>query len=419
MDVVERYRLRREARLEKKNGKRLDSVDAFKQRRTERMQTRMDIEWEENEHPRDENGQFTSGSGGSSGGNKNKPKTEKKSESNKVVNGKIPLGENEHDGSKYKGKPGEVKSGKNGDLKPKSDGAKRIDTADAIAEVQKYKETGGKKGIAENSLTKYVDKDGKLSPERQAVHDEIIQSFFASKVPQKGQATMIMSGGGPASGKSFVEKGARAKFGDDTTITIDPDKFKAMLPGYADMAKKDEGAAGYFHEESSALAKRAYQYAAENNLNVVYDGTGDGSIGSVMKKLKTAQDAGYAVKGQYVTVDVDEALKRNQKRFEDMKERYEKGESDIPPRKPKEDHVRDIHAKVSDIGLDVAGLFDDWELTDNNVKKGEERPVIARCKKGGEIEVVKGMEDKVQKWLDKGTSGAKVVNGKIVRKKPD
>lgn len=326
----------------------------------------------------------------------------------------LAIGKKEASGRGYKGKPGEVKTGKGGKLAPKSESAKRIDVSDAQEETRLFKESGGKKGLEKNSLTDYIDENGNLKPERQKVHDEIIQKFFADKIPAGGKATLVMSGGGPASGKSFIEKSARSEFGDDTTVTIDPDAFKAMLPGYEAMAKKDENTAGFYHEESSALAKRAYQYAVDNGINVVYDGTGDGSVKSVMKKLKTAQDAGYAVKGSYVTVDTDEALRRNQARYENMLKKYESGESDIPPRLPKDETVRKIHAAVTDISLQVASLFDNWELTDNNGAKGEKKPVIARCKKGGEIEVVPGMEERMQRYIDKGNSGAKVVNGKIV-----
>ena len=437
-DAVKKYRDRRAERIQKRNGgcENIDAVEEFRKRRSGRLEERMDagIGWayglaksegidttgmtpKEVFEALDKKGISTGKNGPNKGGAKQAKAENKNGEKKRVTNSKSAIGVKESDGSGYKGKPGEVKSGKSGNLRPKSAAAKKIDTADAAYETKLFKESGGKKGREKNSLTDYIDANGNLSPERQKVHDEIIQKFFADKIPYDGKPTMVMSGGGPASGKSFIEKSARAKFGDDTTVTIDPDAFKAMLPGYAEMAKNGTDAAPHYHEESSALAKRAYQYAVDNGLNAVYDGTGDGSVKSVMKKLKTAQDAGYAVKGQYVTVDTDEAIRRNQARYEHMKEKYENGESDIPPRLPKVEDVRNIHAAVTDVALDAAGLFDDWELTDNNVKPGEERPVIARCKKGGEIEVVPGMEDRVQKWLDKGTGGAKVVNGKIVRRK--
>jgi len=301
---------------------------------------------------------------------------------------------------------GYVKTGKNGNLIPKTETAKTIDVKGTI----EHNKDGS---IKPNSLTKYIDKDGNLSPERQAVHDEIIKKFFAEKVPFDGQATMIMAGGGPASGKSFISKGANSQFGKDTTVKIDPDEFKAMLPGFKDMAIETDEAAGFYHEESSALAKRAYQFAADNNLNVVYDGTGDGSVKSVMKKLQTARDAGYKITGQYVTVDTDEAVKRNQQRYENALAKYNAGESEIPPRLVYENYVRDIHSAVSDISIQVANLYDSFELYDNNVPQGSPRILIATCSKGGDLTAVKGQEDKLQRYLNKGKSGAKVVNGVV------
>ena len=135
---------------------------------------------------------------------------------------------------------------------------------------------------------------------------------------------------------------------------------------------------------------------------------------SVQKKLKAAQDAGYSVRGSYVTVEVEEALKRNQKRYEDAKALFDAGKSEIPPRLPPEEDVRKIHAAVSDISIQVAGMFDSFELWDNNVPQGQKPRLIARCKKGGEIVAEKGMEPEVQRYLNKGRSGAKVVNGKVV-----
>lgn len=324
----------------------------------------------------------------------------------------------ECDGTGYNGEPGVVKTGAKGNLAPKSETSKKVDTADALGEVELYKKTNGQRGLPRNSMSDFIDENGNLSPERQKVHDEIIQKLFADKVPYDGQATMTMSGGGPASGKSFVSDNAKKKFGDDTVMVVDPDGIKAMLPGYADMAVAGDKAAGFYHEESSALAKRIYQYALDNNINVVYDGTGDGSINSVQKKIQTARDAGYKVKGEYVTVDVDGedgALVRNRNRYEHGKRDWEAGRQDIdPPRLVGDDHVAEIHQKVSDIIPQVAGMFDEFTLIDNNVPKGAPKHLIATCKRGGEIQVVKGMEDKMQKCMDKGNRGWKVKDGKII-----
>ena len=454
--VVE-YKKRRQERMNANRTVRMDAVDAYKARRANRLKARMDAgqgwvfgalkskgidtkdmelgeafeKWNEINKGKSSNGEKKQESEKRSGDNSiedrksgggygvnSKSKAVNKNAKNKKSEPENDRRKQECDGNGYNGEPGEVKAGRGGRLAPKSDTSKRISTGDAIREMELYKETNGEKGLERNSLSDHMDESGNLTPERQKVHDEIVQNYFKDLVPYDGQATMIMSGGGPASGKSFVSDAAKDEFGSETVVVIDPDKIKAMLPGFADMAMEGEKAAGFYHEESSALAKRIYQYACENNINVVYDGTGDGSVNSVKKKLKQAQDAGYAVRGEYVTVNVggdSGALARNRGRYEHSVRDWNNGVQNMdPPRLVGDNHVMDIHAKVSDIAPDVANLFDAWVLTDNNVPKGAKRPVIARCKKDGEIEVVKGMEQKVQDWLDKGTRGGKVVNGKIV-----
>lgn len=448
--AIERYRRRRQARLDAKNGieKERNSVDEYKKRRDARLSSRMDAgqgwvfgalkakgvdisemdlgeayeAWNELNEGKGKGSKKEESAGGKKNAKKEESSEEKGKKSESKAESKKPVIKRsahdkkgkEADGSGYTGEPGEVKTGKNGNLKPKSETSKRIDVSDALAETQAYKDTGGAKGIEKNSLSDFIDENGNLTPERQKVHDEIVQRVFADKVPHEGQATMIMSGGGPASGKSFISKGAEEQFGKETVVVIDPDKIKAMLPGYADMAVAGDKAAGFYHEESSALAKRVYQYCLDNNINAVYDGTGDGSIGSVKKKIQAARDAGYKARGEYVTVNTDEALRRNEKRYQDGIEAYKKGETDIPPRKPPEKMVRDTHRKVADIQLDAAPLFDEFVLTDNNGPEGSERPVIATCKRNGEIEVAKGMESLMQDALNKGSRVARVKNGKIV-----
>ena len=300
---------------------------------------------------------------------------------------------------------GNVKTGKNGDMKPKKDEARTIDTKDAMKDIRDGKPC---------SLTEHLDENGNLSAERQAVHDEIVRKYFEKLVSFDGQPTMIMSGGGPASGKSFVTTNAREKFGEETVVKIDPDDIKRLLPGYDDKARETDQAAAIYHEESSALAKRIYQFALDNGVNVVYDGTGDGSINSVKKKIDAAREAGCKVTGEYVTVDTEEAIRRNQKRYDDAKKAYDAGESDIPPRKPPEDYVRKCHAKVTDISVEVAGLFDSFTLYDNNVPLGSPRIKIAECTNGGKMTAVPGEEERLQRYLNKGLEEHKIVDGKVV-----
>lgn len=233
---------------------------------------------------------------------------------------------------------------------------KSEDIGDAIADLN-----AGKM----NSLAHYIGPDGKLTPEREELHKQIIDKLLEGKTGVEGQATMTMLGGGPASGKSSVMNPDTSN--DPHSVTVDPDAIKVMLPGYNEMASKTELAAPFYHEESSALAKRFAEVAYSENLNVIYDGTGDGSVGSVMKKVQAAKEKGYRVEAKYVSIDTEEAVRRNQARYEDA---IARGES---PRLPPVQMVRKTHAKVTTISVECAKEFDSIEIWDNNGARGQQK----------------------------------------------
>lgn len=259
------------------------------------------------------------------------------------------------------------------------------DISDAIGELNNGKT---------NSLAQHIGPDGKLTPEREAVHKKIIDDLLAGKVGVEGQATMTMLGGGPASGKSSVMNPDTSN--DKHAVTVDPDAIKAMLPGYAEMASKSPDAASYYHEESSALAKRFAEVAYSENMNVIYDGTGDGSTKSVMKKVNSAREHGYRVEAKYVTIDTEEAVARNRKRYDDAVARGE------TPRLPPEDMVRNTHAKVTDIAVECAKEFDNIEVWDNNGGKGQQKLI---AKGGGGKGLVPTDSKAFDRFLDKSGMG--------------
>lgn len=199
-----------------------------------------------------------------------------------------------------------------------------------------------------HSLQKHVDKNGKLTAEREKLHDEIVMRALEGIEKAQGQQTFYMMGGGPASGKSTVIKQGAVDVPDNTKAAyIDPDWCKAQLPEYQAMVKAgDKSAASFCHEESSALAKRISTAAQKNGYNVVYDGTGDGSVKSVEKKLAEAKANGLVTKGVYVTVPTDIAVERSNARG------IKTGR--VVPEKT----IRDTHKKVSQILPEVAHLFD-------------------------------------------------------------
>jgi len=215
-------------------------------------------------------------------------------------------------------------------------------------------------------------------------------------MPVEGQATMTMLGGGPASGKSSVMNPDTS--GDKNAVTVDPDSFKQMLPGFKEMAKNDPTAASYYHEESSALAKRFAEVACSENYNVIYDGTGDGSPKSVQKKIDTAKANGYRTEAKYVSIDTDEAVSRNQKRYDDA---VAAGKT---PRLVPESYVRSCHSKVTDISVLKASSFDSIEVWDNNGARGQQK-LIATGGSGKGLKAVAGQETAFKNYLAKGSKG--------------
>lgn len=267
-------------------------------------------------------------------------------------------------------------------------------TKDVVAQINKPEryDIDGKK----NSLHGFLDENGNLTPEREAVHKEIIDKLLYGKEPVDGAGHMTILGGGPASGKSSVLNPDTTN--DKHATTIDPDMIKSLLPGYGEMAKVSDKAADFFHEESSALAKRLAEVAINENLNLIYDGTGDGSTGSVGKKIDQARAKGYRVDGKYVTIDTEEAVRRNQKRYDDAQA---KGEI---PRLPPEDRVRSTHAKVTDISVAMADKFDSIEIWDNNGARGQQK-LVATGGNGQGLKAVPGQERAFNDYLSKSLHG--------------
>ena len=259
-------------------------------------------------------------------------------------------------------------------------------TSDALGEIQAGKE---------NSLSRFLDENGNLTPERAALHKEIIDNFIAEHIPVADGETpvLVMYGGGPASGKSTVLENMYSNPDKISTVTVDPDEIKKYLPGYLRMAETSDQAAGYYHEESSMIAKQLAEVLFKENYNVVYDGTGDGSVNSVMKKINGARSRGYKVNAAYVTVDTDEALRRNQGRYDRAKARGEVA------RLPDPEMVRETHRKVTQILTQLSSEFDSVSLYDNNGKSGK---LIATGSKGRQLTPVPGEEKAFNGFLAKG-----------------
>lgn len=239
---------------------------------------------------------------------------------------------------------------------------------------------------ADNSLGKYT-KDGVLDPEREQLHQQILTDLFKDAYPVKsGNPTFYVMGGGPASGKSTVINAGGVKL-PKNIVSVDSDAIKGMLPDYRDMvASKNPIAASFVHEESSSLAKRAMEIAQKNGYNSMLDGTGDGSVKSLMKKIAQAREGGSQVVGYYVTCPTEEALRRATARA-------------MKTGRVVNDHIiTSTHQKVSQILPECAKYFDRVELYDTmgGVK------LIAVGGDGSGLTAKTGMEKLFRDFLKKG-----------------
>jgi predicted ABC-type ATPase len=235
-----------------------------------------------------------------------------------------------------------------------------------------------------DTMAKYMV-NGKWTPERAALHEQIIAKALAGHKPQRHPAATFY-GGGPASGKSALTPAS----GENSAVHIDSDEIKTMLPEYQQMLKaKDPRAAAYVHEESSAVSKEVMRRAQQQRLNFVLDGTGDSSYTKMAGKVRQAKEAGYSTHGRYVTADADTAVERAMKRA--------KRTGRMVP----ESVIRSVHSSVSQVFPELVRNhdFDSVELYDNNGKKPKK---ILEWPAGGQLNVID--HQAWQRFLDKAPS---------------
>ena len=254
------------------------------------------------------------------------------------------------------------------------------------SKILDYGDTDTTDRLASDSLAKYTDADGKLTEARELLHKKIIDDHFEGMTKPSGQATFTVMGGGSAAGKSTMIKSGAATL-PKGSVMVDSDAIKAKLPDYQEMIKagKTAQAAAYVHEESSALAKRIMNIANKEGYNVVLDGTGDGSVKSLTKKIMSAKQAGLKVEGIYATVPTNVAVERSMARAA-------KTGRTVPT-----EIIKGTHKKVSQILPECAELFDDVKLFDTT--DGAE--LIATGGNGKKLKAVKGKEDKFADFIKK------------------
>lgn len=276
-------------------------------------------------------------------------------------------------------------------LLPKGSGVTHIDQGDIVKpnpDSRSY-----------NTLQEHCMRDAKgnlvLTPEREALHKATVEEVFKNAVkPGPGEKKVItFMGGGSAAGKGTIQKSGIADLPDDKhSPVIDADELKKRIPEYVDtsFSENHRKAASMGHEESSAMAKRAFDAGIANGYNFTLDGTGDGSLKSMLSKIEKAKANGYEVNGCYVTCPTELAVKRN----------YSRSEKDEYNREVPEAEVRKIHANVSKVFEEVAKRMNSCKLYDTDQPDGPK--LIAEYRDGKEV-----FKDKAlyKKFIDKALEG--------------
>ena len=212
----------------------------------------------------------------------------------------------------------------------------------------------------------------KFTPEREALHQGMVDEVRAHVRPATGQPEFVLMGGGPASGKSSLLEQGRVDLDPETVKLNVDDDFKFKIPEYAAMTRAgDPMAAAVAHEESSHLAKRAMSESFAAKQNVSLDGTGDGSEKSVLKKVAEARAAGYKVRAEYVTKPIGDAIAWAEKRARET--------GRAVPRTVLENTHRAVAKIVPK--LIAAGAFDQFRLWDTGESEANpDRPGKLRAK---------------------------------------
>lgn len=225
------------------------------------------------------------------------------------------------------------------------------ESADAAAEALKQ-------GMVEDTEAYHRSGQGTgyWSPDRIALHNRIYKLLLqgAGYHPEDAEATFLA--GGPASGKSSLEKSGRLKTPLDAVLA-NPDLIKEMLPEAK--ALRDAGVKDWsskVHEESSYIAKQLVNLALARKHHVVVDGVGNSERGKFRKRIKQAQAAGHSVRLIYATTDVPTAIGRS-------KARAAKSKREVPEGYLKAAH-RDVTRRfVDDILPDKSIPVEIWDTT--------------------------------------------------------
>jgi hypothetical protein len=201
--------------------------------------------------------------------------------------------------------------------------------------------------------------DGTWTPERQALHAQIINKFLSPSViaratPKPGtRPSFTMIGGRGGSGKSWFTKTGVV---DPNVFVLDNDAIKQQLPEYQGWN------AALLHEEASDLFDKIDARARALGLNVAHDAT----MRSIdHKKAAAYKAAGYDVHGLYMFVPPHVSAQRAINRFMGPEGRY------VPP-----SYI--LGSTTNESSFDaMKPQFGNWQIFRNDVE-GAEPTLVAQ-----------------------------------------
>lgn len=247
-----------------------------------------------------------------------------------------------------------------------------IDTASKIYAEQSpevmARVNEARRKIKEGQTTQDMYKDpetGEYTPERQKLHEQIINQVMANVKPQDGEPEFIMTGGYPGAGKSSLFK-ALEEGGESFAnyVHVDSDAIKGMLPEY-------EGwNAALTHQEASDIVDEVVSRAANQHLNLIYDATMK-TAENTKAIVGAFEDHGYHSRVMYVDVPIEEAMRRAMARFANHPNGRFVDLNYIATHDHKNIHSLEV----------VKGVADEWEQWNNNVPRGNSPILMAKGKR--------------------------------------
>lgn len=227
----------------------------------------------------------------------------------------------------------------------------------------------------------HVMVNGLYTPERLALHDDIVGKFLAqSGMVKQEHPTALFMAGGSGAGKSSIlgtqltDGSGRFEGGimediPENAVYVNPDNIKELLPEYQKMIDAgDPAAASFVHEESSTIAKELLSDAYERGYNVVVDGTGDSGVGKFYEKVQKAEATGRSTRVVMVDIPTEMAVARAKERA--------KGSGRMVP----VSEIRLVHKNVAANFAQWHAQVDDWELWDNH--RDHDPRLVAKRKPG-------------------------------------